>query len=145
MRARTRTMLMATVVALCLPLIATTPASAHTRDQAIAAGCGPNFRLVADGTRNVGTWGQVHLAYYAGVNCVVTRKTGGFHGTPSRIDARLTVEGEGSHYKTDPAAGHWEAVKARAAGKCVQYYGWIFNPAGTDWRGGGRLTWGNCG
>ncbi|WP_439658551.1 hypothetical protein ACSHWB_40170 [Lentzea sp. HUAS TT2] len=147
---RFQTTLCASAIALGLVLVSTAPANAHTQSEAIANGCGSGFAAASDGTRAVttgsSTWGYVHLAYNnsTGVNCVVTRKTS-YHGTASRVSVELIVQNTGTYYKSDPDAGHWESVSHAAAGRCVQYYGWVWNPAGTVVSGGGRQTWGNCG
>jgi hypothetical protein len=140
----------AIVAALGVVLVTAAPATAHTASEAIQYGCGAGYALASDGTRAItngsSTWGYVHLAYNSstGYNCVVARKTA-YHGTASRVSVELTVQNSGTYYKSDPAAAHWESVSHFARGHCVQYYGWVWNPAGTALAGGGRTTWGNCG
>ena len=132
----------------CALVLATAlPASAHSVSEAIRYGCGSGYSLVSDGTRNVGSWGQVHLTYNSsnGYNCVVTRKTGAYHGVASRVTANLEIQGRGDYWKSDDNASHWEAVKAYGRGACVKYWAAIWNPAGSRFESGGRLTWGNCG
>jgi len=147
---RFRILLAATATAMGLVLVLAAPATAHTAAEAIQAGCGAGYGLASDGTRAVtngsATWGYVHLAYNNsnGYNCVVTRKTS-YHGTASRVSVELTVQGSGTYYRSDPDAGHWESISHYARGSCVQYYGWIWNPAGSALAGGGRTSWGNCG
>jgi hypothetical protein len=146
---RLQTTLGASVIALGLVLVSTAPATAHTQSEAITNGCGSGFAAVSDGTRAIttgsSTWGYVHLAYNrsTGVNCAVTRKTA-YHGTASRVSVELKVQNVGTFYKADNDAAHWESVSHAAANRCVQYYGWVWNPAGTTVAGGGRQTWGNC-
>lgn len=150
MLTRFQTMLGALATGLCLVLVSTAPATAHTQSEAITNGCGAGFAAATDGTRAVtigsSTWGYVHLAYNnsTGANCVVTRKTT-YHGTASRVSVELTVQNLGTYYKSDPDAAHWESVSHSAAGRCVMYFGWVWDPAGNSLAAGGRQTWGNCG
>jgi hypothetical protein len=146
---RFQTTLAAAGAALCLVLVSATPATAHTQSEAITNGCGAGFGASTNGTRAIttgsSTWGYVHLAYNnsTGVNCVVTRKTA-YHGTASRVSVELTIQNVGTYYKADPAAGHWESVSHYARSRCVMFYGWVWNPAGSTVAGGGRQVWDNC-
>ena len=148
--ARIRTLLGLLTAAAALMVTAAPAASAHTQAEAILNGCGSGFRLVTDGTRAIttggSTWGYVHLTYNSatGANCVVTRKTA-YHGTPSRVSVELVVQNDDTYYRADNAASHWESVTHNAAGRCVMYSGWVWNPAGTVVAYGGRQSWGNCG
>ncbi|SCL44795.1 hypothetical protein GA0070606_0455 [Micromonospora citrea] len=139
------------VSATALVAVQSTPAYAHTRNEAVLYGCGSGYGIVSDGVRavktsNGTTWGEVILTYNAsnGYNCVVTRKTA-YHGTASPVTANLRLQFSGEFEKRDDYAEHWESVKARGAGMCAQYWGAIANPYAGVSAAGGRYTWGNCG
>ncbi|WP_019812258.1 hypothetical protein [Saccharomonospora halophila] len=148
---RVRALFGSVVVAGAVLVGTASPAAAHSASEAVQYGCGSGYGIVSDGTRAVRTdsgavWGYVHLAYNSGNgrNCVVTRKTS-YHGTPSRVRAEITVAGDGAYSNADNSASHWESVKRYASDTCVQYFGWIWDPAGSTLAAGGRTTWGNCG
>ncbi|ROT31280.1 serine/threonine protein kinase [Micromonospora sp. HM5-17] len=80
---------------------------------------------------------RVYLLYNGSYNCVVAIKTSSV-GTPTRITAGLQVEGQGWALDTGLYRYYAGPVKARAAGKCVRFFGY---------HGGENYTspWGNCG
>jgi len=80
---------------------------------------------------------RVYQLYNGSHNCVVTIKTASV-GTPTRTTAGLQVEGQGWSYDNGSYRYYAGPVKARAAGKCVRYFGY---------HGGDNYMspWGNCG
>lgn len=91
------------------------------------------------------TWGDVYLMYNSatGYNCVATIKSA-YVGTPSQTEASLWVQGDPGWTRDIGSYSYYAAVQKKAAGKCVQYEGVIWNPSFTDVATGGRYTWDNC-
>jgi hypothetical protein len=75
--------------------------------------------------------------YNGSSNCAVTIKTASI-GTPTRTTAGLQVQGASWSYDTGDYAYYAGPVRAKAAGKCVRYFGY---------HGGTSYTspFGNCG
>lgn len=127
--------------------------SPYTPQEACNHQFGGSWSTTSDGHRSVttaggATWGDVYLMYNSasGYNCVATIKSA-YVGTSSEMLASLTVQGgsgQGDHQDRG-FYDYYAATEAYAAGQCVEYFGIITNPSGSDGATGGRLTWGNCG
>jgi hypothetical protein len=138
-------------VAFAAPAQAANP---YTPQEACNHQFGGTWSQVSDGHRSAVTldtgakWGDVYLMYNSatGYNCVVTLKTA-YVGTASDTDAALSIQGETNLWMHEDKKSYkyYAATEGYAAGHCVQYQGWIANPAFTDDAAGARLTWGNCG
>jgi hypothetical protein len=132
--------------------VSTSPASAHTLDEAVraSAGCawlsGSYNNLHSSPVRTSGgtTYGTVHLLWSSTYrqNCVVTLKTGSTHGVATTTRAELFLQSGGSYWEQGDFA-HYAAASAATAGVCVAYQGRIQGTSGT-WATGGRSTWDNC-
>lgn len=136
-----------------------TPAQAATNPYSPQAAChndfGGTWSTTTDGHRDVTDGagkklGDVYLMYNnaTGYNCVTTIKSA-YVGTASETDAGLAVQGDTTYW--DPASPphpykYYAAVEHYAAGRCVEYLGFIYSPDYSDLGTGGRFDkWGNCG
>ncbi|MFD1545163.1 hypothetical protein [Nonomuraea guangzhouensis] len=112
--------------------------------------CGPGFRRVRDGHREMRTregavFGHVYLMYSkrSGKNCVAAIKTA-YLGTKTTTGAGIVVRGGGRSEDVQKYRFYAETGHVNGSWKCVKFWGWTRDPSGRVEASGGRNSWGNC-
>lgn len=132
-----------------------TPAQAATNPYTPQEACnhqfGGSWSSTTDGHRSVTNqlgkkFGDVYLMYNSatGYNCVTTIKSV-WVGSATPTAAYLWVQGDDEERVDSGSFKYYAAVQWYAAGRCVQYTGYIDASDYSDGGSGGRNTWGNCG
>ncbi|GAA0224797.1 hypothetical protein GCM10009527_021500 [Actinomadura nitritigenes] len=131
------------------------PAHASTNPYTGAEAChnefGGSWSYSSDGHRQAKTdggsvWGDVYLLYNSatGYNCVATIKSA-YVGTSTGTTANLLVDdGTWKNHSDADLYRYYAAVQWYGRGKCVQYWGTIWDPTATYLAEGSRDYWGNC-